>query len=705
MNFTFWKSPLKQAIERGIASGKLREELSAFDDYEVRSKKDGEAVCWGLRQLQRSGSAPLSESAYQLAGLFLKVRDSDCAALEPLRSEGMSELIRLYDESRKAEESNSESNILYLLKVMAFYGTTGGVLKIIEAAQEPFAADSYMWSVILKGFDMGHPQNGLLYGSLSDPLPDGFIAVSLLDAANKCMFDGEVMTHPFDSKQGMGRLREWISSRDESNFSYAHSACACLPYLRSVDCDELLNAAALHPDRGVRTEAAWAEAKMGRESGFQRLATLCLDLNASVLARQYLDELGRPDIIPPEAKRPDFVALSEFNNWLAHPSELGRNPDALEIVDHRELKWPPEREPKPFWLIQYTVKDQTGLEDDDVECGLVGSITFCFFSYKLSQRPPEDAYAVHCYWEMEHADLVEEADVSDDASEYQSLLSDWSGPPLKNVRLMKVAEVSPKLSLDQRLIGFASASLNDEAGFVVLDGKDSEWHPKSEQPEGASEGVVLKIHVGRKLLGFTNVADRKKYLRLSRSSRSPARIIEAYEKLVADANAKEGKDREDALSLTWSPIGKHLAAYASALSQTGQGGRISALLDLLSPFGASMGGYSTLGEAALICAQSSLAEQLLMKRWAQGADACVERGDSMSKLAELWFDAGKTGDACALLGECMKRILAGSRAATGPDLDQCEEWYQIHRTTYLKLFSDGDSSLRSKFDLPPTTLV
>jgi hypothetical protein len=73
------------------------------------------------------------------------------------------------------------------------------------------------------------------------------------------------------------------------------------------------------------------------------------------------------------------------------PNEPGRPPDELEIVDQRELAWPPELERKPSWLIKYRLRDQTGLEHDDVGVGLVGSVTSCLFGDRLEQRPAKDA--------------------------------------------------------------------------------------------------------------------------------------------------------------------------------------------------------------------------------------------------------------------------------------------------------------------------
>jgi hypothetical protein len=143
----------------------------------------------------------------------------------------------------------------------------------------------------------------------------------------------------------------------------------------------------------------------------------------------------------------------------------------MEIVDHRQLRWPPEFEPKPFWLLRYRARAQTELDEDDIGVGLVGSVTWCFFSRDLDQRPPEDGYAIHCCWEMEHAELLKLAEVDEDSNEYDSLLGQWTGKPLASAKVMYVAELSPELKHPQRLVVVAEAQLEGADGWVVVSGE------------------------------------------------------------------------------------------------------------------------------------------------------------------------------------------------------------------------------------------
>jgi hypothetical protein len=699
MNLPFGRSRLKKAIERGLMNGKLREELRELGELTLKSRRDAEDVCWGLQKLN-CNSSQLGQQTYALACLFQEVDGRDSDAFELLREHGVPELLRLFDEISTGTSENETDALMFILKILGLYGTVAGTLKIIEAARLPLKPEGYIWNVVLRNFTEGHPEKELLYNSLRNPLPCGFIAVSLLDAANAVLIEGDSMSHPFDSAEGEQRLRDWLSSPDEDHFSYAHSATAALPFISNPERERLLEVAMNHPDTGVQMEAAWVAAKIGRVEGIQRLVNYCRDFRTAQRAKQYLSELGREDAVPPETNDPGFAALAEFARWLSHPNELGRVPDELEIVDHRELRWPPERESKPFWLIKYRVRDATGLEDDQVECGLVGSVTFCLFSYELAQRPPEDAYAVHCVWELEQKGLIEEADVQDDSGEYENLLTQWSGSPPDKSQMRFVAEISPELGYPQRLVGLASAFVNNQQGWIVLDGNRSEWYPQSEQPANANERVVLKIHIGRQLLGFTDGPERKKFLRPTKASRLPEQIIAAYEKLLAKAKTSDDKKRKEAFN-GFGAIEKHFDQYVDALQQTSRGSDVRRLVADFAPYWEHASGYSKLGNAAYKCGQFDLAEEFFLKY----RNGCTnyERGEEMGLLAEMWCRDGKRNAAQDLLLDCLRRLFEQSKTAEGSDRDLFEKWFQNQRGTFFKLFP-ADEALLIAQSIPSSTL-
>lgn len=498
---------LRQAIERGLAKRTLSDELNDFQGNELKSIADAKAVCWGITQLDPS-SDTYGDDIHELARFFQQAEADE--VIDCLREDGIPALIECYENLDHGNDRRASVR-LFLLKILALYGTMEGALKVIDAALKPLEPESYMWAMILGCFKKGHPQNQLFYRSLSDPLPPDFIGISLLDAANSALIEGETVLHPFDSADGREQLHAWLSNSDSEQFSYAHSATAALPFISSPGRERLLNIAKAHPDAGVQLEAAWAAAKVGQEYGVTFLAKQCLDYRHAAVAKRYLTELDREEAIPAECNDPTFSALSEFSNWLAHPNELGQTPDDLTVVDQRELCWPPDFTSKPFWLIKYKIRTEDGTVETD--CGLVGSVTFCLFSYKLVQRPPEDAYAIHCCWEMEQTGLIDRTDVTDSSDEYEDLVSQWTGSRIRDARVIAVAEIAPELNYPNRLVALVSGVLNGTKGWAVLDGDKSEWYPKSDFPTDSPDSIVLQIHIGRQILGLTGKPERKKFLK------------------------------------------------------------------------------------------------------------------------------------------------------------------------------------------------
>ncbi|QDU75419.1 hypothetical protein Pan97_24510 [Bremerella volcania] len=747
-----FSSPLRRALKRGLKpGGDLVEELRGLDDYVISSKRDAEAICEALSTLpgDRSYSTKhFSTPLHELTGLFQDVDGRQCPAFEQLYEEGLPELIRIFDAMVDDASNEEVDDLLYVLKILAMYGSFEGAQKVVEAARMSLKPEAFMWHVILSTFSEEHPQREFVLQALSDPLPTGFVAIGLLDSANGAAINGAFDQHPFDSSAGTRMLRQWLEDPDPEKFSYAHSATAALPFISNPPRDELLALAMDHPDPGVQMEAGWAAGELGRESGLEVLARFCLDVNHSDTAQRYLEELERADLIPSEAQEESFQAKAEFSSWLSHPNELGQAPDSLEIVDHRQLNWPPEGKRRPMWLIRYVLRDDTGLEEDDIDCGLVGSVTWCFFLYKMNQRPPEDVYAIHCYWEMEHAELIDEQEVTD-PNEYAGMLAQWTGDPLESPTITQVAEISPKLNIPARFVALATARLAGAEGWVVLDGARSTWFPQAEQPSDVHESVILKIHVGRQLLGFNDQPDRKSFLVEETPSRSPEEYLAAYEKLLddaVDAGCPHQKkllgnhsllashferyidllvetkkvDRHEAIIQAYQRLltaaqhasetvqeeafdsfgilGVSFDAYVDALKSQNHEAEIAATIEVFEPHWQHNLGYGRLGSAAYLAGQYDVAEPFFLNI-RDGMDSYY-RSETMSMLAEIWHQRGETKAASDLLIDCLKQNRTDFQESEYlSDRQMFAESYQGHRATYLRLFSDGEEEL-AKEGLP-----
>ncbi len=730
----------------------LADELRKVQDYSIKSEADAKAVCDVLARLAESPKAGGDSAMHAVVRLFQDVEGTECPAFSIMVAQGIPLLVDIVESALQEARLYDPDDLLLSLKILAMYGTQAGTDVVLHAACLPLRPESYMWSIVLRAYTKAHPERERLFRELSDPLPTGFLAVSLLDSANAAHQEGAEDVHPFDSPAGIRQIEQWLNDPDEDHYSYAVSSTAALAFIHHSQRDSLLAVALDHPSAEVQMEAAWAAAKFGREAGIRWLAHSCLDVNLSERAKRYLEELGHADAIPAESQDADFQAKAEFAQWLAHPNELGRPPDDLEIVDSRELVWPPDQERHGFWLVKYRVKDKTGLKEDDVGVGLVGSITFCLFSYVLEQRPPEDCYAIHCYWEMSSRGLIAETDIPEESTEYDHLIRQCQIDGLTDQKVVCVVELSLELKYPQQLVAVANATRQGESGWIVIDGPRSRWYAASEMPPDDRGKTIAMIHVGRVLLGFSEEPDRRRFLRPAAPRRSPDQIIATYERVLTKArsDARQAKklleghsvlssafgDYVSALASvrsqpkaacacaayeailgavaeadpaihaevldSFSMLGEHFDEYVDALIESGRQGEIPGLIERFRPHWDHNLGYGRLGSAAFKSGHDELAESFIVRLRHSAKDWC--RSEEMNALAEIWQRQGREEQARSLLIGAMKGLLDQSRAATGSDRRLFEQWFQNRRSAYLKLFPDqGNEDLRHH-GIPSSTL-
>lgn len=743
-------NPLVRAIIRGLApGGNLTTELERLGDYPVRRRREARAICKGLARLALAPGQDKRFASRLRALLRLFHLAQGRLAYEVLYIEGRRLLIEILDSRIEQALGSEAESLLSLLEVLAcpMYASPKGTRRIIEAVRQPFEPDSPQWFDILERFAEQHPHSKHLFASLSHPLPEGNIALALLHSSNRAAELGNLKSHPFDSPEGHEWLREAIAVENPANSYVPCLAAAALPYISDPPRQELLAAALDHCEAAVQIEAARAAAKLGLLEGLKRLAQACADVRLSRRAQTYLETLGRQDLIPLSARDPSFRARAELADWLASPDGLGRAADELEVIDHRVLAWPPEREPKPLWLIRFCVRSELGF-DELIGVGMAGSITYCFTDHQMERRPREDVYAYHCYAEMFARGLITELEPRD-ASEYDDLLRHWRGAALEQPAIMVVAELSPELQYPSTLVAVAACRLGDEEGWVVLDGPRSAWYPKVEQPEETDDRVVLGIHVGRQLLGFHDKPDRKAWLRAHSPRGTPRQALALYESLMSEVPDAEPIRQQELLGdrgLLW----RYLPWYASAAADVrgqaepdvladtfgrclelaahaheavreeaydylgendylfkryvdiqvdaGTPERVAPLIELFAERWQHPQGYAQLGRAAMLIGQLDKAEAYLSKlrdeyEWYFALE-------HMGYLAELWHRQGRQHEARALLVDCMQKLRqAEAESETHSDREFVAHAYSSHRATYLQLFPDGQTEL-ARLGLP-----
>lgn len=395
-------SKLRRALAKGMApGGDIASEIYELGDYALADLEDCEALAEavGSWEQSRASDSPRDLDALQaIVGLLQDVATQE--AYEFVREQLLSQLIEIFRRETAAGPRDEDlSNLLFLLKILAIYQSEDGIECLIAAAREGFASEEFLWEVIFQVFsDEEHPARIYVCESLADPLPRGFAAVAYLDFANGLAREESIESHPFDTPEGLELLGAWLVDRER--FSYGHSAAASLPFLRSPERDSLMALAMEHVDPGVQMEAAWASARLGGEGGVKLLARFALEMEHAAAAIEYLRELDREDAVPESSRSPDFQAAAEMSQWLAHPNEFGEPPAELSLVDTREIYWPPTNDRRQVWLFRYKYPpDEEGKTDEGL--GMVGSVTFALFGETSADLPAEDAYALHCCWELE----------------------------------------------------------------------------------------------------------------------------------------------------------------------------------------------------------------------------------------------------------------------------------------------------------------
>ncbi len=732
----FFRDPLLAAIDKGLApGGDLAWELTQLEDAPIHSKAHGEAVLRALDSLStrdHGQTESWNTVQYEVVNLFRNVDDIDSPAYEILWRRGIPELARLYEQGRdniqqdirNARPLNSESmdDVVTMLEVLAAFGTREGTDCVLEAVRSNFLQSNYQWHAVLSNYvyhDFGikHPQAERLFEELSRQLPESeSIAAAFLEAANSAAFADEEFIHPFSSPAGLAQLKQWLTPEYDGDVDIerALSATVALAFLDPPAQGLLLELADRHPKSQVRTQAAWAAAHAGLESGFTRLAELCMDVHCSSLAIFYLEDFEREDLIPAGIDEPQFAAKAEFSEWLQNENELGHPPQELEIIDQRELNWFDSDTPTLFTLLRYRSAGETVLDEDETGVGIVGSMTWSFFSEHMDQLPAEDVYAIHYVFEAVNAELIKEVD-QPDVQFTGEWLEQWTLGPLEEITFETAHWFNDALGYPQPNAAVAKALQAGHAGFAVFDAERSRWYSATEFPEGISPSSVLRAHVGRQMLGLPP-AETRTLPSLETKSISPELIVqhyetwlhllptlstsrqldllyndsrlgrhfeaytaakaklsdktvdqvfaETFERLLTLSRSMAHEDLPTSLD-SFSIVGSKFEGYAQLLAKQ-KPQAIAELIRLLEPYWGHNLGRSQLGKAAHLAGLQAEARRILEKQFAVG-DQSIYSGTDSRILAQIWHADGKVAEAKELLKKAIEQVRQDQSDATHED--------------------------------------
>ncbi|MBT1695978.1 hypothetical protein KK083_03760 [Fulvivirgaceae bacterium PWU4] len=401
-------SALEKTLKAWIKNptSEISEKLRKISNPEVKAEAESKLICQALgiikSQLQASFDEKTENNIYELTVLFQSASTKEAANY--LNDIGIPLLIDILSaiELKQYKSESFFSCAPMMLKMFAVYKNQKGWNKLAECVKSDFKNEEYMWSVILNAASDNESKYDLIIQALNGKIPSGFLGISYLDMCNAIAIRTNTFKHPFNSPQGFAFLDAIVKNNDPAGESYIVSATASIPFLAKEYQDSLLETVSKHKSIDIQMEAAWAGAKMGGNESVDKLAGFAKDYRYSTKAISYLNELHLENRIPNEIQAPDFQALSEMCNWLAHPNEYGAYPDHAEIFYKTSLYWPPTKDVRPIYLIKYTYKNHKEDGSDDVGIGLVGSVTFSLFGLQnMLTLKPVELLAIHCNWELE----------------------------------------------------------------------------------------------------------------------------------------------------------------------------------------------------------------------------------------------------------------------------------------------------------------
>ncbi len=499
---------ISRARQENVSFAKIASEANR--ELSIRTSQDADAVLGAVLDVDVEKACEAAERREDWGLLLRWIADCDRQQefFVSFSHEVNRELTRVVRQARGLSEDRYRQidfEAMYTLRIVVSNQAGDAEALAVEAAANGAMTGSAYWNSLLSDIEVEDSLYVKLVSVIEADGAIGRLAVALADKANSAKLGGADIRHPLDSMSGLVRLRHWLTVPLEESLKAsgaAETAAISLAFVKQPEWRELLDLGLRHPDQEVVLEAAWAGASRDDTSSVAKLVELSRDVRFSDKAVRYLGEVGRESDVPAEVREPDFRALAEMANWLAHPNELGRAPDYVEIVDKRKLTWPLEEEPVDVYLIRYTVKNADSAKSDEMDIGLVGPMTFCHFGMGMNKRPFEDIYGIHVFHELQAYDLIEDLSLAEAPGAYDYLLASWKGVKLDDIKLIEVVRLLPAVDYPRRLIAMASAVKNGEEGYVVLDGPRSAWYSKAQQPEDSPSKAVLMLHVGRQILGL-----------------------------------------------------------------------------------------------------------------------------------------------------------------------------------------------------------
>lgn len=358
-------------------SSKLRPGSSA-PSREHSDLSQAQSVVLTLKKIELSDppTEQDAEAIENIAESFLTYWDRESPAYMHLEQEGIPLLLPHFDRLLPmANEADFGLKFDKLLAVFSLYQTPETLERFIHATRQdlPFTQwGDYFWE-----FQPGSPNYKAFWATmLETPSKYELDFQHLLSAANSHALDEEMPEHrhPFDSPHGIKLLQaclqisrkdpdefnhvNWLANRRNPNVETVRLATEALPFIKLQPIDELLKLAQAHPNPTIQLEAAWAAAQLGKQSGLDELVRRTHELPLSLTAQDYLEDVGRSDLIPKQCFNQDFQARAFCAQELAGMSYKPVKIESIVILDRKSFRWPFER--MEVLLVSYRIHFKDG---------------------------------------------------------------------------------------------------------------------------------------------------------------------------------------------------------------------------------------------------------------------------------------------------------------------------------------------------------
>jgi len=370
------------------------DDLYEISDQDITNTRDATRICQALAGYMSTHDDPIHLRSHLPTLISFFQYSVSPGATNAFTKEGLPLLRELIRQSMD-EGKGASINVMFVLRVLASYQQAEDVAMVARLANAEFCSDREIWSPVFCSYADEQSQLSVqMVDALRDLRSHPIILIAYLDAVNEIAQLGIMKNHPFNTELGLELLRRWLNGDDKSAF-YAYGATAALPFISKLSRAPLFELALEHPNVLVKLQAAWLRAELGDKNGVNILRFYSLAPQYSLIAESYLFKLGLLTKIPVKTRAPEFRARAIMANWLLKVRELDYPPDRVDVIDHRQLFWPPTHDVRNFWLVKFMFEmDRTDKNLDGV--GLVGFEVREVFGEESLSLSAEELYGLSC---------------------------------------------------------------------------------------------------------------------------------------------------------------------------------------------------------------------------------------------------------------------------------------------------------------------